>query len=129
VRAGGAVLVLLALAGCGPRMGQVSGSVTVDGQPPAEEGAITFTPADGKTSVEGGKIINGHYSVRVPPGPKKVSISFSKVVGKKKLYDAPNSPEMPVTKELLPDRYNEKTELQFDVKAGANEKDWPLSTK
>jgi hypothetical protein len=128
VRVAGTVGVLLALAGCGPRVGYVSGTVTVDGKP-AENGGITFFPEDGKTSVEGGNIKDGHYSVRVPPGPKKVAINISKVVGKKKLYPTPESQEMPMTKELLPERYNDQTELRLDVKPGANEKDWTLTTK
>jgi hypothetical protein len=58
-----------------------------------------------------------------------LSISAPKVVGKKKVYPTPDSPEMPITAEALPERYNEKTQLTLDVKAGTNTKDWDLEKK
>ena len=48
----------------------------------------------------------------------------TKVVGKKKMYNTPDSPEMPVTAELLPAKYNDKSDRTFDVKRGSNEKNW-----
>jgi hypothetical protein len=127
--AGGVLVALLALSGCDAGTeGQVSGTVKVDGQP-VEAGAIQFIPADGKTPTSGGEIKDGRYSVKVPVGVMKVSISAPKVVGKKKIYPTPNSPEMPITKEALPERYNEQTELTLDVKRGKNEKDWDLKGK
>jgi hypothetical protein len=123
-----ALAALLTLAGCGdPAMPTVSGTIKVDGQP-VEEGAIRFTPADGMTQTTGGEIKNGKYSVRVPVGTMKVSISAPKVVGKKKIYNTPNSPVMPITVEAIPARYNEKTELTLEVK-GATQKDWDLQGK
>jgi hypothetical protein len=123
--AGAAILVGLALAGCGGNEARVSGTVKVDGKPIAN-GMITFMPVDGKTATAGGKIKDGHYSVKVPVGAMKVSISEPKFVRKKKLYDTPNSPEQDVTEESLPARYNENTELTFDVRPGRNEKDFDL---
>lgn len=125
VWAGGILMVLLALAGCGGvQEAQVSGTVKVDGEP-LEKGVIRFMPPDGKTKPPRVDIIKGHYSVKIPVGTWKVSISAPKVVGKKKLYDTPNSPERDVTKETLPERYNEQTELTVDVKPGViNEKNF-----
>jgi hypothetical protein len=125
----GVFAALLALAGCtDSKNGQVSGTVKVDGIP-IESGAITFLPVDGKTATAGGIIKNGAYSVKVPVGAMKVSISAPKVIGEKKIYNTPNSPVMPITKEALPEKYNEKTELTFEVKPGANPKDWDLPSK
>ena len=106
------------LSGCGGNdgMATVAGSVTLDGKP-IETGAILFVPLDGKAPTAGGNVTNGQYSVRVPLGAMKVSISAPKVVGKKKLYDTPDSPEMPITVEALPARYNAQTELQVTVTA------------
>jgi hypothetical protein len=59
----------------------------------------------------------------------KVSISAPKVVGKKKIYPTADSPEMPVTREALPARYNEQTELTLDVTAGTISKDWELTSE
>jgi hypothetical protein len=116
-------------AGCGEsNVGDVAGTVTVDGTP-VDEGSITFTPADGQGQTAGGPIKAGKYAVRVPPGRMKVSISAPKAIGKKKLYNTPNSPEGTIWKEGLPARYNELTELTFEVKAGKNTKDWELTAK
>jgi hypothetical protein len=117
------------LIGCsgGSESGEVSGTVTYDGKP-VEDGAINFFPSDGKSSTAGDVIKNGKYSAKkVPVGKMKVTISGSKVVGKKKVYDTKDSPEMPVTQELLPAKYNTASELTLDVKSGSNEKNWELA--
>jgi hypothetical protein len=127
---GGALLVILfVLAGCGGASeGQVSGTVKVDGEP-LKTGAITFIPVDGKTQTAGGNIDNGRYSVKVPVSVMKVAINAPKIVGYKKLYPTPDSETRPLTKEALPAKYNEQTELQLDVKPGPNAKDWDLKSK
>ncbi len=117
---------LIALAGCGGGGGtaEVTGIVTFEGKP-VEKGAITFR-STGTGGVEGGEIVNGRFGVKAPLGPNKVEINGTKVIGKKKLY-ADKADTMDLTDELLPKRYNEKTELTFDVKAGTNEKDFSLT--
>jgi hypothetical protein len=127
---GGALLVvLLVLAGCGDAsMGEVTGTVKVDGEP-IPEGAILFSPENGKGQTAGDKIANGHYDAKVPVGAMKVSISKLKFLRKKKLYNRPGSPEYTQNIEGLPAKYNEKTELRYDVKPGVNQKDWDLQSK
>jgi hypothetical protein len=116
----------LLLAGCDrTKMVTVTGTVKVDGQLLAS-GTITFTPADGKTQVTGGPIKDGKYSVKVPPGLMKVSLSAPRVVGTKKIYPTPTSPEMPVTVEDLPPHYNENTTLELEVTSGTIEKHFDL---
>ena len=119
-----------ALVGCSnePDLVEVTGTVSFEGAP-IEDGAIRFYPADGKNPA-GGTIKDGKYTAtKVPVGASKVVISGAKVVSKKKIYNTPNSPEMPVTAELLPDKYSktEKTGLTYEVKRGANEKNWELT--
>jgi hypothetical protein len=105
----------------------VTGSVVYDGKP-VEDGAITFLPTDGKSPTAGGTIKDGKYTAtKVPVGNAKVTISGSKVVGKKKVYDTKDSPEMPITQEMLPAKYNAKSELTLEVKRGTNEKNWDLT--
>lgn len=124
----GVLLVpLLALTGCGGEQ-TVSGTVKVDGKP-LPEGNIMFSPVDGKSATAGGSIKDGEYSVKVPVGVMRVSISAPKVIGKKKLYNTPDSPLRDVTAEALPAKYNEKTELKLDVKPGLNDKDFELQSK
>ena len=128
--AGGFLVTLLALAGCGDNSGlvEVKGKITLDGTP-VEKGAITFIPVDGKTRTAGSEIKEGKYLARVAPGTMKVSISAPKVIGKKPLYDVPNSRERDVTEEVLPARYNEETELRLEVKPGGVEKTWDLKSQ
>ncbi len=120
----------LAGLGCstGPPMGTVTGTITVD-EEPAEMGAITFIPADGKSPTTGGAIKEGKYSVQVYVGKSRVEIRVPKVVGQVKIYDTPDSPIQDDMRETLPAKYNDKTELTIDVKRGLNEKDWNLETK
>ncbi len=117
-----------ALVGCGDsvKTADVSGTVTYDGKP-VEEGAISFVPADGKGPSGGGTIKDGKYTAtKVPVGNAKVRISAAKVVGAaKEDKDAPGRP--PLTKESIPEKYNTKSDLTFEVKSGANEKNWDLA--
>jgi hypothetical protein len=119
-------LAVILAAGCsGDQRVPVSGRITVNGED-LPEGTISFFPTGGKGATTGGPVEAGRYSVRVPPGSMKVVISAPKVVGKKKIYPKPGSPEMPITVERLPAKYNDTSELKLDVKPGMAEKDWAL---
>jgi hypothetical protein len=129
--AGFLAVTLLTAAGCtdsGPLMGEVTGLVLVDGQP-AKKGGITFIPVDGKSATAGAEIKDGRYTAKVPLGMAKVDIRVSKVVGKRKLYDTPDSPWQEELAEVLPAKYNDSTELRFEVKSGRNDKEWDLKSK
>lgn len=107
--------------------GDVSGTVSYDGKP-LEDGLIEFLPAEGKGQTASAPIKDGKYSVtKASVGNAKVQIRGSKVTGKKKMYDTPDSPEVAIIAELLPPKYHEKSELTFEVKRGANEKNWDLA--
>jgi hypothetical protein len=122
-------LACIGLAGCGDGMTEVAGNVKVDGKT-VDDGAIAFYPADGKGPSAGGPIKNGQYSARVPLGAMKVTISWPKGTGiKKKLYENdPKSAVRELRSESLPERFSDaiKTELTYEVKSGANRKDWDL---
>jgi hypothetical protein len=108
---------------------EVTGTVRLDGQP-IEKGSITFVPADGKGVTAGSEIKDGKYTVsKVSTGTRLVQIRYPKVAGKKTLYDTPASPTRDLFREVLPPKYNDRTELRFEVHPGANEKDWELSLK
>lgn len=137
--AGFALAALLALAGCGgSATGDVSGTVTVDGKTPAEGSSITFVPAEGTKSAGGGQLIeNGKYAVKLPTGKYKVEIRAPRSLKGAKAAPAGDGPQPggpgpggPANiEESLPAKYNDKTELTFEVNAGANEKNWDLTTK
>jgi hypothetical protein len=126
------VVVLFALAGCtdGAKTGEVTGTVMVDNQIPADGSSITFIPADGKSPSAGAAIVNGKYAAKVPVGPTKVEIRVPKPANQPKGKPAEGpGPGGDIIEESLPAKYNDRTELTFDVKAGPNEKNWELSTK
>lgn len=119
--------VMAMAVGCseGPPMGDVTGTVTINGVP-ANTGSISFFPVDGKSVTTGTKIEGGKYSAQVPVGKVKVEIRVSKVVGRKKLYDTPNSPVQEILHEVLPPKYNDRTEIELDVQPGENQKNYDL---
>jgi hypothetical protein len=108
--------------------GTVSGTVTIDSQP-VKAGSIAFFPVDEKSPTSGATIADGQYTATVALGPAIVQIRVAKVVGQKKLYNTPDSPMMPIMHEVLPPKYNDASELRFDVKPGSNVKNFELSAK
>src|SRR5262249_48309403 len=97
---------------------EVTGSITLDGQP-LKSGRIVFIPLDGKSSTVAALIKDGKYSMTdVLAGLNKVAISAPQIVGKKKVYDDPKSPNQIITKELLPAKYNTDSKLRCEVQPG-----------
>ncbi len=69
-----ALLLLAVLAGCGPRLGTVSGEVKFKGQPVANA-VIKIQSQTGKKVVAQGTVADGKFTVGgVPVGPAKISI-------------------------------------------------------
>ena len=121
----------LVVSGCGddgPPLGEVTGTVTVAGEP-AQTGSIAFFPTDGKSPTAGAAIEGGRYTAQVPLGESMVEIRVSKIVGHKKLYDTPDSPTQPVREEVLGAEYNDQTELTVNVESGVNEKNYDLEPR
>jgi len=123
------VALMYYMVGCSAdaKHGTVTGNVTFDGEP-VKSGTIRFDPVDGQTATADGVISDGRFSAKAPPGEKRVSISAQKVVGKKKMYDTPESPVVDVTEELLPKRYNAQSELTLKVEAGSQEHNFDLKS-
>jgi hypothetical protein len=114
--------------GCSGSKGTVSGEVTLDGEP-LKEGTIRFVPTDGKSQTASATISKGHYRAEAPPGEHRVEISAPKVLGKRKMYDTPDSPIVDEVGELLPSRYNVKSELTLSVRSGSQTKVFALTSK
>lgn len=125
----GMALSIMAIAanGCGGDDGtaEVHGTVTIDGVP-AAVGAMTFFPIDGQGGTAGAPIEDGKYTARVALGMNKVEVRVSKVVGEQRMYDAPDSPVKQILAEVLPPKYNDQSELTFDVQPGVNEQNYDL---
>ena len=122
-------LASVLIAGCSePASGEVSGTVTFDGQP-IEQGSISFTPVDGNGPTAGGAIIGGKYTApKVPVGASKVTISGAKETEKKRMYDDPKAPLVQTSVEMLPAKYSDvkATTLEYQVVAGNQTKDFTL---
>src|SRR5437868_4602721 len=91
--AAGLLVAALAVAGCGgAKTGEVTGTVTVDGQPPPTGSSITFIPADGRSPSAGATIEAGKYSAKVQAGPAKVQVRVPKFASGKTGQPGPGGP-------------------------------------
>jgi hypothetical protein len=126
----GLFLGLACAGGCSSEAGKatVNGEVTLDGQP-LKEGVIRFVPADGMSPTADAAIVVGRFQATAPVGEKRVEISAPKVVGKRKMYDTPQSPWVDEVAELIPARYNVKSILTAGVKKGPNNLNFDLNSK
>jgi hypothetical protein len=111
-------------------MGEVTGTVKVDGQVPAAGSSITFFPADGQSQSAGTLIDeDGRYRVRVPVGKARVEIRVPRPKAKRAGKAQGPGAEGGWIEESLPAKYNDHSELTFEVKSGTNKKDWDVSAK
>ena len=128
--------VALMLSGCdeGPSMGEVSGTVTIDGNPPPRGSSISFGAVDGKSPTAGALLNDdGTYTVLVPIGLSKVEIRAPRPMRRRGAVREGPGAESPesgdLIEEMLPAKFNNASELTFDVKEGENPKNWELFTK
>jgi hypothetical protein len=105
----------------------VKGDVTLDGQP-LKSGVIRFAAADGRTASAEALIADGKYSADMPTGKKQILVSSPKVIGKRKAYETPDSPTVDIVQEVLPEKYNAKSELTLTVTAGSQQKNYDLKS-
>jgi hypothetical protein len=128
-----ATLATALSAGCGEEHAgsSISGQVLFQGKP-LSQGTIEFSPAAGQTTMSGGEIKDGQYSIPpdkgLQPGAYDVRISS--------LEGGPGGPapanEMPgeappPPKQLIPAQYNSKTTLKAEVKeSGENKFDFTI---
>ncbi len=120
------VLLVLAITGCGrrdpnrPELGYVQGTVTLDGKP-IHNAAVGFYPlSGGETSVS---LIDreGHYDLAIVDGDRGAETGMSDV---KVFWPEGWSPTA-----KIPEKYNAKSELQFEVKPGNNTYDIVMESK
>jgi hypothetical protein len=94
----------------------VLGEVTLDGQP-LVDGVIHFFPTSGESRTESAFIREGKFQKRVPIGKHRVEISSVQARPLRPGQDADSA----TGGEIVPARYNTKTELTADVSKGKNE--------
>ena len=125
-----APLVFVCVAGCSglSSQGTVNGTVTLDGQP-LTEGVVRFVPVDGKSQTATENIKDGKFSATVPLGEMRVEFSAPKVGKPHKVYDTPDSPVVEEVRELVAEKYNDKTELKMTVQRGTQEKKFEVTSR
>ena len=115
-----AAALLLALAGCsdGPARTVVTGKVTFKGAPVAK-GQIRFLINDRPSAM--GQIENGTYRIDhlggVPVGSGKVEIEGFEDTGKV-VWTGPAGDKVHEARQILPKKYNEKSELTVTIPPG-----------
>lgn len=120
--------VLVTACGCSgdSSTGELSGRVTLDGQP-LDNAQIRFQPIDGLAPTTGGSITNGQYSVRLPVTKHRVEISATRMPAGKAV-EKHSSVDIQIT-QLVPAKYNTSSELTVDVKPGKNEQQFELKSR
>ncbi len=119
------VLVAAAtLSGCDrgdrPKLGEVTGTVTLDAQPLADA-AVVFSPVTG-----------GRQSMGITDSDGRFELTYIRDIrgaklGRHKVSITTASEESP--EEMLPVRYNAETTLTAEVKPGDNICDFPLTSE
>jgi hypothetical protein len=113
-------------AGCHSSKPVMEGTVTLDGIP-IEKGTIRLIPFDGNGQTAGCGIVDGKYRMQAAPGRMQVRINANRKDGT--MLDPLNpgsGARVDRYREYIPDRYNEKSELEFTVQAGRNVADFML---
>jgi hypothetical protein len=115
-------------AGCGGdlNLGQVAGTVTLNGQP--VEGAIVlFHPRQGGSPSAAKTDTSGNYVLRYTRHEDGAEIGEHSVqISTFTQGDPDGDPPVPAVPERIPPKYNRHTELTVEVKPGSNAIDFPL---
>jgi hypothetical protein len=125
----------LALAGCSSSdsgRSRVQGAVSYGGEA-VDDGGIAFIPVEGGAAQvrATGEIRDGHYNLdgsRGPyPGKYRVEIFWYKKTGRQ-IASPSGKAVKDETKQVIPAKYNDKTELKVEVKLGRNTLDFELKS-
>lgn len=122
--------ILSFLTGCGKDAGyvdlgaSVTGTITIDGAEPPAGTSISFEPIDGKSKSGGATVTGSTFVANVQPGEYRVVFRSPKTKAGKTASLTGDFFE-----ELLPPKYNDKSEVKITVSAGKNTQNWDLKTK
>jgi hypothetical protein len=103
-------------AGCSSAEAEVSGIVTVEGQP-LREGDIIFEEVDQSVTPAAAKIVDGKYELRVLPGSKRVRINASRAT--KKIDPVMGSA---ARESMIAPEFNLRSTLKATITPGKNDK-------
>jgi hypothetical protein len=119
-------LIVAGTAGCssGDATGEVDGEVVLDGKPLAE-GVVHFIPVDGQSPTSSTFVAGGKFHQRVPIGKHRVEISCVQARPLRPGQDADSATGV----EIVPAKYNTRSELQTEVVKGKNPVRYELISK
>jgi hypothetical protein len=128
-RIGVGLCCLTSLLGCGGVSGaSVRGKVTLDGSP-LDDATITFVPTSGgQRQAAWTTVKNGQYTIAAKDGlgtgQFRVEIRALRAANEKT-----NDPTLISAKEVVPSKYNSKSELMAEIKPRQNTADFELKSK
>jgi hypothetical protein len=121
--------VILPMIGCGPdNVGQVSGTVTLDGQP-LEGAFVEFQPVAGNTPSRGITDAAGEYTLQYTRDIEGAELGEHTIrISTFNGGDPDAEPPKPRVPEKVPAEYNSRTTLKATVEKGSNEIDFDLKS-
>ncbi len=123
-----AFLVAGCLVGCGgpENIAQVSGTVTLDGQP-LRGAYVIFNPVEPGSQSSGLTDDSGHFTLQYTREIRGAEIGDHMVrITTASRGDPDADPPKPKVEEKLPAKYHSKSELSATVKQGSNDLSFPL---
>ncbi len=120
-------LVTVFIPGCsrsGPALGEVSGNVTLDGQP-LPDAQLSFMPTKGGRTAMAQTDEEGNYTLIYSMKAYGGEVGENLVRVNKSEAPKPEANAV----EVIPARYNEQSELKFEIKPGSNTYDLDLQSK
>ena len=130
----GLLLLLLHSAGCSPSAVEVTGGITLDGQPVAD-GTISLIPPTSVNSLKPAwsKINSGRYSISAgrvlqPEIPYRVEIRAYQKTGREFRSAAPGGGAEQERVQIIPTEFNRESTLKATFQAGENEINFDLKT-
>ena len=114
-------------AGCnrGPSQAEINGVITLDGKE-LETGTVRLAPVGAGNTAGGNINPNGTYEITAMPGTYRVEISATALQGGK---SSRHGDAVEKVVQLVPDKYNTRSQLTLDVKSGRNKQDFALTSK
>ena len=113
-----------------PNRGEIQGKVTLDSNP-VDNGIIRLIPSDTRLSPTAANIRQGKFELRLPVATYRVEISWPKFPPETSAAGkfTTDLKEDYIIPELIPAKYNTKSELTFEVKPGLNEPWFELTSR
>ena len=111
----------------GPKLLQVTGTVTLDGQP-IPEANILFKDPNGENKSYFASVKEGSFSTKIEAGKRIAIISANRQSKDKMVDNAEGTGKEPAMEQYLPAKYNEKSTLEIEVKPDS-ENQFPFDLK